>query len=169
MYYWFFRICFHRVLIWIFDFIIIFIIKFYIPCLTTSVLLHRSSAVTILYTPCLLLNIALYYCNLTSDLLTLSFIYILKLLYNYFFQWFILFSSAVIMDSSVMHNQLMETWVIWYIDEGFFVWIIPLRYQSHESTYWARTIVLSYLFISSFDVLFLSLTWYYTCIIVPNL
>ena len=27
---------------------------------------------------------------------------------------------------------------IWYIDEGFLVWIIPSRYQFHESIYWAR-------------------------------
>ena len=33
----------------------------------------------------------------------------------------------------------MVTSVMWYIDEGFLVWIIPLRYQSHEFIYRART------------------------------
>ena len=33
----------------------------------------------------------------------------------------------------------METWGIWYIDVGFLIWIIPSRYQSHESVYWAHT------------------------------
>ena len=33
----------------------------------------------------------------------------------------------------------MTTWDIWYIDEDFLVWIIPLTYQSHESIIWACT------------------------------
>jgi len=33
----------------------------------------------------------------------------------------------------------MVIWDIWFIDEGFLVWIIPLVYQSHESIIWACT------------------------------
>jgi len=38
----------------------------------------------------------------------------------------------------VVCTQLMETWGIWYIYKAFLIWIIHLRYQSHESIYWAR-------------------------------
>ena len=31
----------------------------------------------------------------------------------------------------------MATWDMWYIDEGFLIWIIPLTYQSRESIIWA--------------------------------
>ena len=34
---------------------------------------------------------------------------------------------------------MIATWGMWYIDEGFLVWIIPLTYQSHESIFWACT------------------------------
>jgi len=37
----------------------------------------------------------------------------------------------------VVRTQSIEIWGIWYINESFLVWIIPLRYQSHESIYWA--------------------------------
>ena len=33
----------------------------------------------------------------------------------------------------------MATWDMWYIDEGFLIWIIPLTYQSRESIIWACT------------------------------
>jgi len=33
----------------------------------------------------------------------------------------------------------MATWDMWYIDESFFIWIIPLTYQSRESIIWACT------------------------------
>ena len=33
----------------------------------------------------------------------------------------------------------MVTSDMWYIDEGFFVWIIPSTYQPHESKIWAYT------------------------------
>jgi len=39
----------------------------------------------------------------------------------------------------VVHTQTMVTWSIWYIYEGFLVWIIFSTYQSHESTIWAYT------------------------------
>ena len=39
----------------------------------------------------------------------------------------------------VVRTQSMETWGIWYIYEGFLIWIIPSRYQSYESIYWACT------------------------------
>jgi len=35
--------------------------------------------------------------------------------------------------------QIMVIWDIWYIDEGFLIWIIPSTYQSHESIIWACT------------------------------
>jgi len=34
---------------------------------------------------------------------------------------------------------MIATWDIWYIDEGFLVWIIPLTYLSRESIIWACT------------------------------
>ena len=34
---------------------------------------------------------------------------------------------------------MMATWDIWYIDEGFFIWIISLTYLSCESIIWACT------------------------------
>ena len=58
------RICFYRVLIRIFDFIIIIIL--YIPDFTTCVLLLWSPAVIILYTACLLPDITLVLLHLTS-------------------------------------------------------------------------------------------------------
>jgi len=33
----------------------------------------------------------------------------------------------------------MATWDVWYIDEGFLIWIIPLTYLSRESIIWACT------------------------------
>ena len=33
----------------------------------------------------------------------------------------------------------MATWEMWYIHEGFLIWIIPLTYQSRESIIWACT------------------------------
>jgi len=48
----------------------------------------------------------------------------------------------------VVCTQSMETWDIWYIDEGFLVLIIPSRHQSYEPIYWAHTtgFVASYIF-----------------------
>jgi len=33
----------------------------------------------------------------------------------------------------------MATWDMWYIDEGFLIWIIPLTYRPRESIIWAYT------------------------------
>ena len=45
--------------------------------------------------------------------------------------------SATLRATQVVWTQMMVTLGIWYIDEGFLVWIIPSTYQSHESKVWA--------------------------------
>ena len=47
--------------------------------------------------------------------------------------------SITLRATQVVWTQMMMAWGIWYIDEGFLVWIIPSTYQSHESTIWACT------------------------------
>ena len=46
-------------------------------------------------------------------------------------------SFATLRATQVVWTQTMATWDMWYIDEGFLVWIIPLTYQSRESIIWA--------------------------------
>ena len=48
-------------------------------------------------------------------------------------------SSVTLKAIQVVWTQMMATWGIWHIDEGFLVWIIPSTYQSHESIIWAST------------------------------
>jgi len=48
-------------------------------------------------------------------------------------------SSVTLRATQVAWTQMMATWDMRYIDEGFLVWIIPLTYQSRESIIWACT------------------------------
>ena len=48
-------------------------------------------------------------------------------------------SSSVTLKTLVVWTQMMATWGMWYIDESFLFWIIPLTYQSLESIIWAYT------------------------------
>ena len=67
-------------------------------------------------------------------------------------------SFVTLRATQVVWTQMMATWDMWYIDEGFLVWIIPLMYQSRESILWAYTIVLSILvFIACLFLLKLSI------------
>jgi len=40
----------------------------------------------------------------------------------------------------VVYTRILVKWGIRYIDKGFFVWIIPSMYLSHEAVNWASTI-----------------------------
>jgi len=59
----------------------------------------------------------------------------------YVAQWLLLtYSSSVTLGATqVVWTQMMATWDMWYIDEGFLIWIIPLTYRSCESIIWAYT------------------------------
>ena len=48
-------------------------------------------------------------------------------------------SSVTLRATQVVWTQMMPTWDMWYIDESFLIWIIPLTYQSHESIIWVYT------------------------------
>ena len=48
-------------------------------------------------------------------------------------------SFVTLRATQVVWTQVMVTSDIWYIDEGFLVWIIPLTYLSCESIIWACT------------------------------
>jgi len=112
----------------------------YISGFTTCILFHRFSAVTILYTASFLLDITLILSSLTF-----------WLAYSRFYAGSLVTVKSLLLTDSycslilllwiarVVCTQSMETWGIWYIEEGFFVWIIPSRYQTNESIYWART------------------------------
>ena len=50
----------------------------------------------------------------------------------------------------VVYIQITIRWDIWHIDEGFFVWIIPSTYLSHEAVIWVVLLVLTYLLSSVF-------------------
>ena len=50
----------------------------------------------------------------------------------------------------VVYIRITVKWGIWYIDEGFLIWIIPSMYLSHEVVTWVVLLVLSYLLSSSF-------------------
>ena len=41
-------------------------------------------------------------------------------------------NSVTLRATQVVWTQIMATLGIWYIDEGFLVWIIPSTYQSHD-------------------------------------
>ena len=58
------------------------------------------------------------------------------------------------------------TWEIWYIDEGFLVWIIPLTYLSNEAVNWVCTADFAmFPFIGFyFKFLILLLLLYYSCL-----
>jgi len=56
--------------------------------------------------------------------------------------WWLLqthFNSVTLRATQVVWTQTMATWDMWYIDESFLIWIIPLTYQSRESIIWACT------------------------------
>jgi len=53
--------------------------------------------------------------------------------------WWLLqthFSSVTLRATQVVRTQMMATWDMWYINDGFLIWIIPLTYQSRESIIW---------------------------------
>ena len=56
-------------------------------------------------------------------------------------QWFLLTrpSSITLRATQVVWTQMLATWDMWYIDEGFLIWIILMTYQSRESIIWACT------------------------------
>ena len=49
------------------------------------------------------------------------------------------YSSVTLRATQVVWTQMMVTSDMWYIDESFHVWIIPLTYLSYESIIWACT------------------------------
>jgi len=57
----------------------------------------------------------------------------------------------------------MATCVMWYIDEGFLIWIIPLTYQSRESIIWVCTTSFIHTFIYRMFNVFIA------CLYVPML
>ena len=61
------------------------------------------------------------------------------LLYDIWWLLQIHFSSVNLRATQVVRTQTIATWDMWYINEGFLVWIIPLTYQSRESIIWACT------------------------------
>ena len=54
-------------------------------------------------------------------------------------------SSVTLRATQVVWTQMMATWGMWYIDESFLIWIIPLTYRSHEFIIWAFTTSFVYL------------------------
>ena len=52
-------------------------------------------------------------------------------------------------NSGCIHSTIM--WGIWYINEGFLIWIIPSTYLSHEAVIWVVLLVLPYLLSSGFN------------------
>ena len=50
-------------------------------------------------------------------------------------------SHVTLRATQVVWTQIMATWDMLYIDEGFLVWIIPLTYQSRECIIWACTTI----------------------------
>ena len=61
----------------------------------------------------------------------------------------------------VVYIQITITWDIWYIDDGFLVWIIPSMCLSHETVIWIVSQVLLYLLSSDFNSDFWFCIYYY--------
>ena len=66
------------------------------------------------------------------------------LLYDIWFMWHNDYSRHTLVllfwgQLKLYKLRRLATWDIWYIDEGFLIWIIPLTCQSRESIIWACT------------------------------
>ena len=64
------------------------------------------------------------YCVASPDLFISEFLYCFPI-------------SVIIKTTRIVWTQLIVTWGLKYIYEGFLIWIIPSTYQSHESVIWA--------------------------------
>jgi len=72
----------------------------------------------------------------------------------------------------VVYIQITITWDIWYMDEGFLIWIIPSMYLTHEAVIWVVLLVLSFLLSSgliqifSFFIIILYIFDFTTCVLL---
>ena len=79
-------------------------------------------------------------------------------------------SPVTLRATQVVWTQMMVTSDMWYIDEGFLVWIIPSTYQPHEFIIWAYTTSFVHTYIYRvFSVFITCLPYFVAWLCVPML